>query len=415
VGKKWLQDVETFDQKKLYLKYELDYDTKKYIIYDYNERTGKYDLETDHIDLYEFAYDDYWASFPVLNNQPSDLQQPTNPREYGDLLLSTNSINTEIALTDIKHETLSAAVMADPNYIEVNKKLDSTEYLTDSMGYPDGTIDHYIFDGTLEGYLTFISNNLNIKSIGLLKTKQNKCVNVDIDSFKRTIGSFRIENKSNVNTYIIDSFVVKDLQVKSNEPTIDLSKYGSLEHDIQTNYGLALYTEYCVIPKKTITETYDNYYSTFDTAWSDYKTDNSEENSDDYFPTVTTYEYTPFINNPSNQISFANMIANKPYLQIDRTQVGNYTSLDIDSLLKTKPSVKKDGITLVIESLDPKINANEEIIVTVDVFIGSGALFHFGVIKELDIIGNIEVNVYKEDIGITSMEKITIPIKVNLK
>jgi hypothetical protein len=109
------------------------------------------------------------------------------------------------------------------------------------------------------------------------------------------------------------------------------------------------------------------------------------------------------------------MIANRPYLQIDRTQVGNYTPLDIDSLLKTKPSVKKDGITLVIESLDPKINANEEIIVTVDVFIGSGALFHFGVIKELDIIGNIEVNVYKEDIGITSMEKITIPIKVNLK
>jgi hypothetical protein len=176
-----------------------------------------------------------------------------------------------------------------------------------------------------------------------------------------------------------------------------------------------LYTEYCVIPKKTITETYDNYYSTFDTAWSDYKTDNSVDNSDDYFSTITTYEYTPFINNPSNQISFANMIANRSHLQVDRTQVGNYTSLDIDSLLKTKPSVKKDGITLVIESLDPKINANEEIIVTVDVFIGSGALFHFGVIKELDIIGNIEVNVYKEDIGITSMEKITIPIKVNLK
>ena len=415
VNKKWLQDVETFDQKKLYLKYELDYDTKKYIIYDYNERTGKYDLETDHIDLYEFAYDDYWASFPVLNDQPSDLQQPTNPREYGDLLLSTNSIKAELALTDIKYETLSAAVMADPNYIEVKKNFDRTEYLYDSMGYPDGTIDYYIFDGTLEGYLKFISNNLNIKPIGLLKTTHNKCVNIEIDSFKRTIGSFRIENKNNVNTYIIDSFVVKDLQVKSNEPTIDLSKYGSLEHNIQTNYGFALYTEYCVIPKKTITETYDNYYSTFDTAWSDYKTDNNVDNSDDYFSTITTYEYTPFINNPSNQISFANMIANRSHLQVDRTQVGNYTSLDIDSLLKTKPSVKKDGITLVIESLDPKINANEEIIVTVDVFIGSGALFHFGVIKELDIIGNIEVNVYKEDIGITSMEKITIPIKVNLK
>jgi hypothetical protein len=260
-----------------------------------------------------------------------------------------------------------------------------------------------------------MSNNLNVKPIGLLKTKENKCVNTQIDSFKRTVGSFRVENKSNVSTYIIDSFTVKDLQVKSNEPTVDLSKYGSLGHNIQTNYGLALYTEYCVIPKKNITETYDNYYATFDTAWSDYKDDNSSDSTDDFSITVTTYEYTPFINNPSNQIDFANMIANKSYLQIDRAQVGNYTPLDIDSLLKTKPSVKKDGITLVIESLDPKINVNEEVIVTVDVFIGSGVLFHFGVIKELEISGGLEVNVYKEDVGITSMKKITIPIKVNLK
>jgi hypothetical protein len=414
VNKKWLQDVETFDQKKLYLKYELDYTTKKYTIYDYNDRTGGYDLETDHIDLYEFAYDDYWASFPVLNDQPSDLQQPTNPREYGDLLLSTNAIKTELRIADTKYETLSAGLLNDPDYVEFKKILDytETEYAQD---VPIGEIYHYEFEGSLEGYLMFKSSSLNIKPIGLLKTKVNKCVNVELDSFKRTVGSFRIENKSNISTYIIDSLVVKDLQVKSNESRIDLSKYGSLEHDVQTNYGLALYTEYCVIPKKTITETYDNYYTTFDTAWSDYKTDNSEERENDLLPTQTSYDYTPLINDPTHQINFANMIANKSYLQVDRAQVGDYTSFEIESLLKTKPSVKKEGIVLVVESLDPKINVNQEIIITVDVFIGAGALFHFGVIKELDITGNIEVNVYKEDIGVTSMEKIIIPIKVNLK
>lgn len=414
VTRKWLQDVEIFDQKKLYLKYELDYNTKKYNIFDYNDRTGKYDLETDHIDLYEFAYDDYWASFQVLNDQPSDLQQPTNPREYGDLLLSTTSIKNELTLTEIKYETLSAALMADPNYVEVDKVFNGRDY--DYVGgVPVRIIDIYAFDGTLEGYLKFKSNSLNIKTIGLLKTKQNKCVNVQIDSFKRTVGSFRIENKSDFTTYIIDSFTLKDLQVKSNEPTIDLSKYGSLEHNIQTNHGLALYAEYCVIPRKSVTQTYDDYYTTFGTAWSDYKEDNEKEYSPDYFTTQPSYIYTPLINNPTHQINFANMIANKSYLQIDRTQVGNYTAFDIDNLLKTKPTVKKDGITLVIESLDPKINVNEEIIVTVDFFIGSGALFHFGVIKELDITGNIEINVYKEDVGISSMEKIKIPLKVNLK
>ena len=65
--KKWLQDVETFDQKNLYLKYELDFDNKKYRIFDLNNTTGEFDIELDKIDLYEFAYDDYWSLFFVKN------------------------------------------------------------------------------------------------------------------------------------------------------------------------------------------------------------------------------------------------------------------------------------------------------------------------------------------------------------
>lgn len=418
IKKKWLQDVETFDQKKLYLRYELDYQTKKYTVFDYNDRTGKYDLETDHIDLYEFAYDDYWASFPVLNDQPSDLQKPTDPRQYGDLLLSTNNIKRELTLTDTKYETLSNALINDPDYVEYKKTLDYTETLYTGDYIPIGEINHYNFEGSLEGYLMFKSTSLNIKPIGLLKTKINKCVNVNIDSFKRTIGSFRIENKQDISNYIIDSFVIKDLIFKSNEPTIDLSSYGSLEHDIQTDYGLSLSTEYCVIPKKSIVKTYDDYYTTFETAWSDYKTDNAEEESNDYSSintTTTSYAYTQLINNPTHQINFANMIANKVYLSSDRSQVNNYTPSDIDSLLKTKPTDKKDGIILIIEALDPKINTNEEVIVTIDLVIGAGALYHFGTIKELDITGNIEVNLYKEDVGTSNMTKITIPLKINLK
>jgi hypothetical protein len=53
--------------------------------------------------------------------------------------------------------------------------------------------------------------------------------------------------------------------------------------------------------------------------------------------------------------------------------------------------------------------------VTIDLFIGSGALFNFGTIKELEITALLELNVYKEDIGISDMKKITIPVKINLK
>lgn len=416
ISKKWLQDVENFDQKRLYLKYDLDYAKKSYTIYDFNNRTNKYDLETDHIDLYEFAYDDYWSQFSVLNDQPTDLQVPTNPREYGDLLLSTNSIKKDVGITDTKHETLSDAITTNPNYVPVEVKFSYTEYLGDQYMVPY-SIDHYEISGTTEGYLKYLSNDLNIKTIGLLKSKINKCVNVNIQSFKRTIGSLRIENNQEISNYIIDNFNLLDLTFKSNEPTIDLSTYGSLKHNTQTLGDSALYMEYCVLPKKSITETYDNYYTTFTTAWNDFIEANKQDASNDYSITTTSYTYTNLIKNPTHQINFANMIANKSYFESRDTKNDNklYTKSDIDSLLLTKPGIKENGITLVIEALDPKINPKEEIILTVDLVIGAGALYNFGTIKELEIAGTLEINVYREDIGLEDMKKITVPIKINLK
>jgi len=433
VGKKWLQDVENFDQKSLYLKYDLDYTKKSYTIYDFNNRTNEYDLETDHIDLYEFAYDDYWSQISVINDQPTDLQIPTNPREYGDLLLSVDSIKKNISVTDTKYETLSDAIVADPNYMAVNVTYCCQEYISDEY-----TNSYYIYyynvDGTMEGYLKYLSNDLNIKTIGLLKSKLNECVNVNIESFKRTIGSLRIENKQEISSYIIDNFNLLDLTFKSNEPTIDLSTYGSRKHNAQTLGDSSLQVEYCVLPKKSVIEGYDTYNTTFGTAWSDFIFNNSEDFSNDYYST-TSYlnppSYTSLINNPTHQINFANMIANRSYLGADYGESGysysagpdimgditpyTYTASDINSLLLTKPNIKEEGITIVIEALDPKINPNEEIILTVDLVIGAGALFKFGTIKELEITGTLEINVYKEDIGIEDMKKITLPIKINLK
>jgi hypothetical protein len=419
-SKKWLQDVETFDQKRLYLKYELDYTKKTYRMFDFNDRTGDYDIETEHIDLYEFGYDDYWSQFPVLNDQPTDLQVPTDPRVYGDLLLSTTSISRTISLTDVKFETLIEGVKADENYQDVKVEFESEQEWRDEYTYQlYKTIINNDVTGSPEGYLNTISNSLGIKPIGLLNTKSNKCVNIEIESFKRTVGSFRLENRQDISNYIINDMVLSNFVVKSNEPTINLTVYGSLQHNI----GSALYTEYCVVPRKSLTETYDYYYTTFSTAWDDYVSENevieigyNSITGAEIYPEQTTPTYAALINNPTHQINYANMVANKSYLQTGpRPDITNYSAADINSLLKTKPDIKKDGITLVIESLDPKINTNEEIIVTIDLVIGSGALFNFGMIKELEITALLELNVYKEDIGISDMKKITIPVKINLK
>ena len=234
---------------------------------------------------------------------------------------------------------------------------------------------------------------------------------------QKEIDYLRVENKQEISNYIIDNFNLLDLTFKSNEPTIDLSTYGSLKHNTQTLNSSALYTEYCVLPTKSLQETYDIYYTTFDTAWNDFIEANKQKASNDFSIIVTGLTYTSLINNPTHQINFANMIANKSYSSIRDipNNITSYTTLDINSLLLTKPLIKEDGITIVIEVLDPKINPKEEIVLTVDLVIGAGALYKFGTIKELEITGLLEINVYKEDIGLEDMKKITVPIKINLK
>jgi hypothetical protein len=186
-------------------------------MFDFNDRTGEYDIETEHIDLYEFGYDDYWSQFPVLNDQPTDLQIPTDPRVYGDLLLSTTSINRTIGLTDVRFETLIEGVKADENYQDVKVELESEMEYRDEYTYElTKTVINNDVTGSPEGYLNTISNSLGIKPIGLLNTKSNKCVNIQIESFKRTVGSFRLENRQDVSNYIINDIVLSNFVVKSN-------------------------------------------------------------------------------------------------------------------------------------------------------------------------------------------------------
>ncbi len=128
--KKWLQNVETFDQKSLYLKYELDFSSKKYKIFDLNNTTDKFDIEVDKVDLYEFAYDDYWSKFFVKNEQPTNVT-PTQPVSvYTNILPFKEKIIGPYYLVDTKYLTAKEGFITETEAVDV-KIEEKTDWVDD--------------------------------------------------------------------------------------------------------------------------------------------------------------------------------------------------------------------------------------------------------------------------------------------
>jgi hypothetical protein len=75
-NRKWLQNAESFKSEFNYLKYELDFDTKTYRIYEFSD--FDYDREVKSIDLYELFFDQYYANLFIENSKPKDSRVITD-------------------------------------------------------------------------------------------------------------------------------------------------------------------------------------------------------------------------------------------------------------------------------------------------------------------------------------------------
>ena len=433
--KKWLQGTNTFNQKDLYLKYELDYADKTYKIYDLNKRTDTFNIEaTKHIDLYQLGYDDYWVKYPLINKQPTDIKTPVLPRKFGDLVLSSTEISRNIRYEGnlLKYPTLLDGLKNLPYYEKVDRVYKGY-YTDDQTFYNYSTTFYYEINGDSTGYLTKLGNNvLDTKKIGLLKTKMNKCVNTEVESTKISSGSILIDNTSSIYTYIIEDIQLKDLIVSSNENSVDLSTSGSLTHKIKAeiNKEPSIIHETSLLPDRIITIgtkldlNIDSLKENLVTAFDSYKEANSVITIDGWYsgygekplPLPGDLIHNSLVSSPKlKQITLANKLINDVVESTDELKP-DVTKDNIISLLKTNPGwVKSKGITILVESLDRRINPNEEIILTVDTFLGKGFLDQFGTMSELSIIGTIELTVYNayEDSG-TQDEIISIPLKIKI-
>jgi len=427
LDKKWLQTTNDFDQKILYVKYELNYTDKTYKIYDLNKKSGRFDLEaTEHLDLYEFGYDDYWTQYPIINKQPTDVMVPVPPRQYGELMLSSTYINREVIYDDTN--MVSKDLLTGIRNLEGYENVEITFSYSYDNYYEEVFVDStYYFNvyGSSLGYLTRLGNNtLTNKVLGLLKTTNNICVNTEINSHEISAGSVLIDNISSTNTYVIEDIYLTNLLVNSDQSDTNLTTKGSLTHKIKKNVNSdpSMFHEVTIVPKSIANKVNDKdiLNQNLTEAWNTYKTNNEEQ-------TVTSSYSSNGYPPPTqgNPVLDATVVATQTQLAlklIKNENINMYFNFDVNeenivSLLKTDPKlVKERGITIVIESLDSVINSDEEIILTVKLFLGSDFLYNFGLIKNLKITGDLNLTTYKLSEGQDSQKStIKIPLNITLK
>lgn len=213
-NKKWLQDSDNFNQNARYLKYVLDFETKTYKIFEYDESTNDFSVERTNFDLYQLEFDSYYSNMVVKNQQPID---------------STTQITT--------------SQVSNPFTFTI-KNLYTNNYLGDSVKQYDKFTEQEI--GNLKTYLnstsSFIHNfneyvgNLNVDIFGLLPKKEYTIpvINRKITGYQILLKSFVFKNNDTV-TWNIRGFNFSDVSILVNGVNITQTYYNQFQSEWNQN------------------------------------------------------------------------------------------------------------------------------------------------------------------------------------
>jgi hypothetical protein len=436
--KKWLQDVEVFDQKKLYLKYELDYTSKNYRIFDLNDTTGNFDIEVDKIDLYEFAYDDYWSKFFVENDQPTNTAPTESLRTYLDILPFKEKIIGFHYLTDTKYLTAKEAFIAETKPVDVKiERILVKEYVNTGLPEPAETLitrglriiktvtgyeadlpyitipKDIITRGDYRGYFLKNATNIDVKTVGLLNIKDIKCGLSDIKGSKKRIDSIKLKNINEEKDFLINSIVLENVSFSSNELGVDLSTTASLSYETQNLTSNNLYTEVYVLPKLGNKKTFGQLQTLFIDDFNGFKKQVEDKKrykrNDDVYNNI----YQRLFTNMSVLENYVNNLSN---VSIIPGPGNEYTKENFLQKLSSDDQLFKEQTFAITASTNTKkLLYDEQMFISLDVVFGRMGLFYSGIIKQMNIKGTLVINYSELNNSNSRVEKITIPINIDLK
>jgi hypothetical protein len=203
--------------------------------------------------------------------------------------------------------------------------------------------------------------------------------------------------------FLIDSILLEGVKFTSNELSVDLSNTGTLSYTNQN-----LYTETHVLPKTNSKKTFSYFDNLFSYAFDQYKLKVSGEEQ----------TFNQDIYNNLYQRIFANMSVLENRINPPQNISGpgdEYNSQNLTQKLATNPSFKEQTFALTASTGSKKILYNEEMIISLDLVFGKLGLFYSGIIKEMNIKGTLVINYSELDNAASTVEKISIPINIDIK
>ena len=297
-SKKGIQSASNFVKNNEYLMYKMNYDKLTYQIFEYNVGTKQFDLEAYDFDLYQLAYDDYWAGKLIPNTRPIPLIEPEETAS--DDVTHTLSVTTNKTIVNVT-DTLPM-VEVDPNSIPGAFPQPLT---------PDFTFVSLFFNGfyTFKGDLPSALRSMDFKDNTLFTP--NSKGSVKAKSYIKKIDTFKITNTHDSDSVILRDVSLTDIDVE----TVTLESNG-------------------VVGQRYNTQEVTNIINVYQTKWNDPVKEYLAENY------ITYADFAPVGGSIINEVIFK-------YLTLinEKTAVGVIPSLDyyynneLISLMKTRYKV----------------------------------------------------------------------------
>lgn len=235
--KKWLQNSDLFQQNSRYVRYNLNYSTKKYKIFEYDYSTSSFDKERYSFDLYELFFDDYYSGVVVENenivNTITNLNQSVNPFYFdikninGTFYAGSGLSGVRPRLSDLSGDFLRTYLNITYDFLVV--------------------YDNYntVPQGNIFGELN--SSDINIPII-----------NKNLSAYKISIKEFSCQNIDN------KKWLIKNISLENITVAIDDKTFGSgYYNEIQTpwNSSNSGFLSECLISLKNASSRYEIGYN----------------------------------------------------------------------------------------------------------------------------------------------------------
>ena len=245
-SKKWFQKSDGFKNEIRYLKYVLDFETKRYNIFEYDIKTDSYTLERTDFDLYELAYDEYFNKNIIKNTKPVDVdltptKDPLNPLSFriknlildnyqGDkhsTPLATNIVLVEEFVSDTYVYGCGELINSFTNYIANKPNNLFINFQRNEYTVP-------IYNDTVNGYSDFlrtiIASNIDDITWKIRKLELNNIsVITDSNTYNTTYYTERETDWDVTNKYrVAEALVIPDTSIYK-QTTLNSSIYSFSE------------------------------------------------------------------------------------------------------------------------------------------------------------------------------------------